>query len=132
MAGYCDICMQMALLCFSSLYICICFEDCTTVLTWFHGASMKFRYPYLFFNDGNCLHGVCSAMRSDEFLGATVITNLFSVLPGVGKEVVNWLWGGFCVDNATLNRFFSLHFFLPFLISALVVIHLAFLHKEGV
>jgi quinol-cytochrome oxidoreductase complex cytochrome b subunit len=66
-----------------------------------------------------------------SFWGATVITNLFSAIPLVGPSIVEWLWGGFSVDNATLNRFFSLHYLLPFLIAALVVIHLALLHKDG-
>ena len=66
-----------------------------------------------------------------SFWGATVITNLFSVIPFVGQYVVEWLWGGFCVGNATLNRFFSLHFVLPFIIAALVIVHLALLHKDG-
>lgn len=66
-----------------------------------------------------------------SFWGATVITNLFSAIPEVGKEIVRWLWGGFSVDNATLNRFFSLHYILPFLITGLVFIHLGLLHKDG-
>jgi len=66
-----------------------------------------------------------------SFWGATVITNLFSAIPVVGPSIVDWLWGGFCVDNATLNRFFSLHFLLPFVIAALVIIHLALLHRDG-
>nr|YP_009643439.1 cytochrome b [Melamphaus rubrocinctus]APO08869.1 cytochrome b [Melamphaus rubrocinctus] len=63
--------------------------------------------------------------------GATVITNLLSAIPYLGNEIVKWLWGGFSVDNATLNRFFTLHFLLPFIISALVMIHLLFLHQTG-
>jgi ubiquinol-cytochrome c reductase cytochrome b/c1 subunit len=63
-----------------------------------------------------------------SFWGATVITNLFSAIPIVGNNIVTWLWGGFSVDNATLNRFFSLHYFMPFVITALVGIHLILLH----
>jgi len=63
-----------------------------------------------------------------SFWGATVITNLFSAVPLVGDAVVAWLWGGFSVDNPTLNRFFSLHYLLPFVIFALVFIHLWALH----
>ena len=63
-----------------------------------------------------------------SFWGATVITNLFSALPLVGKPIVTWLWGGFSVDNPTLNRFFSLHYLLPFVIFGLVAIHLWALH----
>nr|UPL65931.1 cytochrome b [Helopeltis sp.] len=63
--------------------------------------------------------------------GATVITNLFSAIPYLGISLVNWLWGGFSVDNATLMRFFTLHFMLPFIITAMVMIHLLFLHQTG-
>jgi len=66
-----------------------------------------------------------------SFWGATVITNLFSAIPIAGPSIVEWLWGGFCVDNATLNRFFSLHFLLPFAIAGLVIVHIALLHKDG-
>jgi len=66
-----------------------------------------------------------------SFWGATVITNLFSAIPVVGKFIVEWLWGGFSVDNATLTRFFSLHYLLPFLIVCLTIIHLSLLHKDG-
>ena len=66
-----------------------------------------------------------------SFWGATVITNLFSAIPVVGPSIVDWLWGGFCVDNATLNRFFSLHFVMPFVIAGLVIAHIALLHKDG-
>nr|YP_007374675.1 cytochrome b [Urochela quadrinotata]AFI54784.1 cytochrome b [Urochela quadrinotata] len=63
--------------------------------------------------------------------GATVITNLLSAIPYFGDMLVKWLWGGFSVDNATLNRFFALHFLLPFIIAAMVLIHLIFLHQTG-
>jgi ubiquinol-cytochrome c reductase cytochrome b subunit len=66
-----------------------------------------------------------------SFWGATVITNLFSAIPLVGDSVVGWLWGGFSVDNAMLNRFFSLHFTLPFVIAGLIIVHIALLHDEG-
>jgi len=66
-----------------------------------------------------------------SFWGATVITNLFSAIPLVGSSIVEWLWGGFSVDNATLNRFFSLHYLMPFVILGLVVIHLGLLHTSG-
>jgi ubiquinol-cytochrome c reductase cytochrome b subunit len=66
-----------------------------------------------------------------SFWGATVITNLFSAVPLVGKDIVDWLWGGFAVDNPTLNRFFSLHFTLPFVIVGAVLIHLVLLHEVG-
>ncbi|MBP2292683.1 cytochrome b [Azospirillum rugosum] len=66
-----------------------------------------------------------------SFWGATVITNLFSAFPIVGDPIVTWLWGGFSVDNPTLNRFFALHFLLPFVLFALVILHTAALHVSG-
>lgn len=66
-----------------------------------------------------------------SFWGATVITNLFSAVPQIGSDIVHWLWGGFSVDNPTLTRFFALHFLLPFLVAALRIIHLFFLHQTG-
>lgn len=66
-----------------------------------------------------------------SFWGATVITNLFSAVPFVGSKIVYWLWGGFSVDNATLNRFFSLHYLLPFVIVGLAILHIASLHQDG-
>ena len=66
-----------------------------------------------------------------SYWGATVITSLFTAIPIIGQTIVDWLWGGFTINNATLNRFFSLHFFLPFLIAGMTVIHLSLLHKDG-
>ncbi|WP_339851731.1 cytochrome b/b6 [uncultured Nisaea sp.] len=66
-----------------------------------------------------------------SFWGATVITNLFSAIPIVGEHIVTWLWGGFSVDNPTLNRFFALHYLLPFVIFAVVVLHIIALHRFG-
>nr|YP_009995270.1 cytochrome b [Ochthebius remotus]QNP09660.1 cytochrome b [Ochthebius remotus] len=66
-----------------------------------------------------------------SFWGATVITNLLSAIPYIGNNIVQWLWGGFAVDNATLTRFFTLHFLMPFIIAALTMIHLLFLHQTG-
>nr|ALO76260.1 cytochrome b [Schizonycha sp. SCH01] len=66
-----------------------------------------------------------------SFWGATVITNLVSAIPYLGNSIVQWLWGGFAVDNATLTRFFALHFLLPFIIMGMVMIHLLFLHQTG-
>nr|YP_010262157.1 cytochrome b [Somanniathelphusa hainanensis]UIB42764.1 cytochrome b [Somanniathelphusa hainanensis] len=66
-----------------------------------------------------------------SFWGATVITNLFSAIPFIGTTLVQWIWGGFSVDNATLTRFFSFHFLLPFIISAFSMIHIMFLHNSG-
>mgnify|MGYP006278083939 FL=1 len=66
-----------------------------------------------------------------SFWGATVITNLFSALPGVGETIVTYLWGGYAVGNATLNRFFSLHYLLPFMIAGVVALHIWALHVPG-
>nr|UFK29725.1 cytochrome b [Pseudorhombus levisquamis] len=66
-----------------------------------------------------------------SFWGATVITNLLSAIPYVGTTLVQWIWGGFSVDNATLTRFFAFHFLFPFVILAVTVIHLIFLHETG-
>jgi len=66
-----------------------------------------------------------------SFWGATVITNFASAIPYLGKDIVFFVWGGFSVDNPTLNRFFSLHFLLPFILAALAMIHLIFLHVHG-
>ncbi|MEO0391984.1 MAG: cytochrome b/b6 [Pseudomonadota bacterium] len=66
-----------------------------------------------------------------SFWGATVITNLFSAIPIFGEQIVIWLWGGFSVDNPTLNRFFALHYLLPFMILGVVVLHVAALHITG-
>nr|ADX32824.1 cytochrome b [Hylomyscus sp. CIV839]ADX32829.1 cytochrome b [Hylomyscus sp. CIV843]QHB77356.1 cytochrome b [Hylomyscus simus]QHB77369.1 cytochrome b [Hylomyscus simus] len=66
-----------------------------------------------------------------SFWGATVITNLLSAIPYIGTTLVEWIWGGFSVDKATLTRFFAFHFILPFIITALVIVHLLFLHETG-
>ena len=66
-----------------------------------------------------------------SFWGATVITNLFSAIPMVGDSIVTLLWGGFSVDNPTLNRFFALHYLMPFLIVGVVILHLVALHRFG-
>jgi ubiquinol-cytochrome c reductase cytochrome b/c1 subunit len=66
-----------------------------------------------------------------SFWGATVITNLFSAIPLVGESITTWLWGGYSVDNPTLNRFYSLHYLLPFMIAGVVVLHVWALHVTG-
>nr|QHV35767.1 cytochrome b [Hyperoodon ampullatus]QHV35780.1 cytochrome b [Hyperoodon ampullatus]QHV35793.1 cytochrome b [Hyperoodon ampullatus]QHV35819.1 cytochrome b [Hyperoodon ampullatus]QHV35845.1 cytochrome b [Hyperoodon ampullatus] len=66
-----------------------------------------------------------------SFWGATVITNLLSAIPYIGTTLVEWIWGGFSVDKATLTRFFALHFILPFIILTLAIVHLLFLHETG-
>nr|AFP82108.1 cytochrome b [Formica sanguinea] len=66
-----------------------------------------------------------------SFWGATVITNLMSTIPYIGNLLVQWIWGGFSINNATLNRFYSIHFILPFIIMMMVMLHLFFLHTTG-
>ena len=66
-----------------------------------------------------------------SFWGATVMTSLASAMPMVGQPIVQWLWGGFSVDNATLNRFFSLHYLGPFVIVGSSIVHMAWLHQYG-
>nr|Q9GAN2.1 RecName: Full=Cytochrome b; AltName: Full=Complex III subunit 3; AltName: Full=Complex III subunit III; AltName: Full=Cytochrome b-c1 complex subunit 3; AltName: Full=Ubiquinol-cytochrome-c reductase complex cytochrome b subunit [Carollia perspicillata]AAG25906.1 cytochrome b [Carollia perspicillata] len=66
-----------------------------------------------------------------SFWGATVITNLLSAIPYIGTDLVQWIWGGFSVDKATLTRFFAFHFLLPFVVAALVMVDLLFLHETG-
>jgi quinol-cytochrome oxidoreductase complex cytochrome b subunit len=66
-----------------------------------------------------------------SFWAATVITNFFTAFPIIGDKIVTLLWGGFAVENATLNRFFSLHYLLPFIISAVVILHMASVHQDG-
>jgi len=66
-----------------------------------------------------------------SFWAATVITNLLSAIPYLGSILVQWIWGGFAVDNATLTRLFTFHFILPFIIAGLSLVHLLFLHQTG-
>jgi len=66
-----------------------------------------------------------------SFWAATVITNLLSAIPYLGQELVQWIWGGFAVDNATLTRFFTFHFVIPFVVAGLSGVHLLFLHQTG-
>nr|YP_010535491.1 cytochrome b [Alectorobius atacamensis]UYB78195.1 cytochrome b [Alectorobius atacamensis] len=66
-----------------------------------------------------------------SFWGATVITNLLSAIPYVGTAITQWIWGGFSVDNPTLTRFFTFHFILPFILMALIILHISLLHETG-
>nr|AML26566.1 cytochrome b [Staphylinidae sp. BMNH 1274698] len=95
------------------------------ILTWMIGVLI------LFLVMATAFLGYVLPWGQMSFWGATVITNLLSAIPYMGTEIVQWLWGGFAVDNATLTRFFTLHFLLPFIVSALVMIHLLFLHQTG-
>ena len=99
--------------------------------------SYKFLYTWtvgvilFFLTIGTAFIGYVLPWGQISFWGATVITNLLSAIPYIGTELVQWLWGGFAVDNATLTRFFSFHFLFPFIIIAFTIIHLLFLHQTG-
>nr|YP_010598393.1 cytochrome b [Cilnia humeralis]UIX55337.1 cytochrome b [Cilnia humeralis] len=99
--------------------------------------SYKFYYTWmtgviiLFLVMATAFMGYVLPWGQMSFWGATVITNLLSAVPYLGIDLVQWIWGGFAVDNATLNRFFTFHFVLPFIIAAMVMIHLLFLHQTG-
>nr|YP_010254302.1 cytochrome b [Micromus paganus]QTZ19025.1 cytochrome b [Micromus paganus] len=93
--------------------------------TWLMGVII------LFLVMGTAFMGYVLPWGQMSFWGATVITNLLSAIPYLGTFLVQWLWGGFAVDNATLTRFFTFHFLLPFIVSAATMIHLLFLHQTG-
>lgn len=99
--------------------------------------SYKYFYTWnvgvilFFLTIGTAFIGYVLPWGQISFWGATVITNLLSAIPYIGTDLVQWLWGGFAVDNATLTRFFSFHFLFPFIIAAFTIIHLLFLHQTG-
>lgn len=93
--------------------------------TWIVGVIL------LFLTIGTAFIGYVLPWGQISFWGATVITNLLSAIPYLGTYLVQWVWGGFAVDNATLTRFFTIHFLLPFIVSAFTIIHLLFLHQTG-
>lgn len=99
--------------------------------------SYKYIYTWrvgvilFFLTIGTAFIGYVLPWGQISFWGATVITNLLSAIPYIGTDLVQWLWGGFAVDNATLTRFFSFHFLFPFIIAAFTIIHLLFLHQTG-
>nr|YP_010373848.1 cytochrome b [Cletomorpha raja]UPI55388.1 cytochrome b [Cletomorpha raja] len=95
------------------------------IMTWNVGIIL------LFLVMGTAFLGYVLPWGQMSLWGATVITNLLSAIPYLGNDIVKWLWGGFSVNNATLTRFFTLHFLLPFIIAAMVMIHLMFLHQTG-
>uniref|UniRef100_A0AAU7YRH0 Cytochrome b n=1 Tax=Rhopalus latus TaxID=238591 RepID=A0AAU7YRH0_9HEMI len=95
------------------------------ITTWSVGVILLFMIM------GTAFLGYVLPWGQMSLWGATVITNLLSAVPYLGNDLVKWLWGGFSVDNATLTRFFTLHFMLPFIITAMVAIHLLFLHQTG-
>nr|YP_010564752.1 cytochrome b [Volucella liupanshanensis]UZA61155.1 cytochrome b [Volucella liupanshanensis] len=94
-------------------------------LTWLSGTII------LFLVMATAFMGYVLPWGQMSFWGATVITNLLSAIPYLGTNLVQWIWGGFAVDNATLTRFFTFHFILPFIVLAMVMIHLLFLHQTG-
>nr|YP_007026353.1 cytochrome b [Rutilia goerlingiana]AFV08634.1 cytochrome b [Rutilia goerlingiana] len=85
----------------------------------------------LFLVMGTAFMGYVLPWGQMSFWGATVITNLLSAIPYLGIDLVQWVWGGFAVDNATLTRFFTFHFILPFIVLATTLIHILFLHQTG-
>lgn len=95
------------------------------IFTWTIGVII------LFLVIGTAFIGYVLPWGQISFWGATVITNLVSAIPYLGTTIVQWIWGGFAVDNATLTRFFTFHFILPFIVLAIVIIHLLFLHQTG-
>lgn len=117
----------------SFFFICIYFHIGRGI---FYG-SYKYFYTWnigvilLFLTIGTAFLGYVLPWGQISFWGATVITNLISAIPYIGNNLVQWLWGGFAVDNATLTRFYSFHFLFPFLIIAFTIIHLLFLHQTG-
>nr|YP_009355913.1 cytochrome b [Papilio rex]APC61769.1 cytochrome b [Papilio rex] len=103
----------------------IYYESFNLKYTWFIGIII------LFILMATAFMGYVLPWGQMSFWGATVITNLLSAIPYLGSMLVNWIWGGFAIDNATLTRFFSFHFLLPFIILMLTMIHLLFLHQTG-
>nr|YP_010022730.1 cytochrome b [Polleniopsis mongolica]QOP39578.1 cytochrome b [Polleniopsis mongolica]QXG15711.1 cytochrome b [Polleniopsis mongolica] len=93
--------------------------------TWLMGVII------LFLVMGTAFMGYVLPWGQMSFWGATVITNLLSAIPYLGIDLVQWMWGGFAVDNATLTRFFTFHFILPFIVLATTLIHILFLHETG-
>nr|YP_009344379.1 cytochrome b [Paleosepharia posticata]APT42194.1 cytochrome b [Paleosepharia posticata] len=93
--------------------------------TWMIGVTI------FFFTMATAFLGYVLPWGQMSFWGATVITNLMSAIPYLGNMLVQWIWGGFAVDNATLTRFFTFHFILPFIVFALMIIHLLYLHQTG-
>nr|QJF47668.1 cytochrome b [Plebejus argus] len=103
----------------------IYYESFNLKLTWMIGVLI------LFILMATAFMGYVLPWGQMSFWGATVITNLLSAIPYLGNMLVNWIWGGFAVDNATLTRFYTFHFLLPFIIIILSMIHLLFLHQTG-
>nr|UKG18921.1 cytochrome b [Dendrolimus punctatus]UKG18960.1 cytochrome b [Dendrolimus punctatus]UKG19038.1 cytochrome b [Dendrolimus punctatus]UKG19064.1 cytochrome b [Dendrolimus punctatus]UKG19077.1 cytochrome b [Dendrolimus punctatus] len=103
----------------------IYYESFNLKYTWMVGVII------LFLLMGTAFMGYVLPWGQMSFWGATVITNLLSAIPYLGTMLVNWIWGGFAVDNATLTRFYTFHFLLPFILLMMTMIHLLFLHQTG-
>nr|QLY89649.1 cytochrome b [Lype reducta] len=101
------------------------YESFMNQLTWFVGIMILLLMMMTAFM------GYVLPWGQMSFWGATVITNLLSAIPYLGETLVQWIWGGFSINNSTLNRFFSFHFLLPFILIAFIMIHLIFLHMKG-
>ena len=93
--------------------------------------TWNIRVGLLFATIATAFTGYVLPWGQISFWGATVITNLLSAIPYIGTNLVEWIWGGFSVDKASLTRFFAFHFILPFIIAALIIVHLLFLHETG-
>nr|YP_010563530.1 cytochrome b [Epicauta emmerichi]UBU96214.1 cytochrome b [Epicauta emmerichi] len=103
----------------------IYYSSYTLVHTWMVGVII------LFLVMATAFLGYVLPWGQMSFWGATVITNLVSAIPYLGTSIVQWIWGGFAIDNATLTRFFTFHFLFPFIVTALVMVHFLFLHQTG-
>nr|UAM91045.1 cytochrome b [Illiberis pruni] len=103
----------------------IYYESFNLKYTWMVGIIILFMLM------GTAFMGYVLPWGQMSFWGATVITNLLSAIPYLGNMLVNWIWGGFAVDNATLTRFYTFHFLLPFIMTMMIMIHLLFLHQTG-
>nr|ATP01358.1 cytochrome b [Limenitis sydyi] len=117
----------------SFFFICIYFHIGRGI--YYESFNLKFTWMIgviiLFMLMATAFMGYVLPWGQMSFWGATVITNLLSAIPYLGTMLVNWIWGGFAVDNATLTRFYTFHFLFPFIILMLTMIHLLFLHQTG-
>nr|YP_009537985.1 cytochrome b [Athyma recurva]AYN60728.1 cytochrome b [Athyma recurva] len=117
----------------SFFFICIYFHIGRGI--YYESFNLKFTWMIgviiLFLLMATAFMGYVLPWGQMSFWGATVITNLLSAIPYLGNTLVNWIWGGFAIDNATLTRFYTFHFLLPFIILMLTMIHLLFLHQTG-
>nr|UEP15823.1 cytochrome b [Drepana pallida] len=117
----------------SMFFICIYFHIGRGI--YYESFNLKFTWTVgviiLFLLMATAFMGYVLPWGQMSFWGATVITNLLSAIPYLGNMLVNWIWGGFAIDNATLTRFYTFHFLLPFIIMMMTMIHLLFLHQTG-